>query len=589
MSEYKINMDRPDPTPEEIAAKKDFSKVLNRYSMMTKPIYTKSWFLSSAMLVVAAGILVMVNLFNSKKAPVADKEVDQSYVYQPAKSDLIPLASFVNPPLDGVDVGYETYEVDAGEKTKLDYHTGTQIKVPKNAFVDAEGNDIVGDVKVKYREFHDVADFFVSGIPMDYDSSGVKYHFESAGMMEILAYKDGEPVFLKPHKEIKVEMASNYDGKHYNLYKLDPANQRWDYRGKDEVTPVEGHDSRSLDEVAALDLEDNPEEDYFTDDNRSAEIVPEKELTVKQLERDWKKVKVKFDALTKAKPVEPKGVNKTRYNFDIAVDPEEFPEITTYEGTRFEIGDENKNFTAEMYKIAWEDVLLEEKVPGINYNLTLTKGQTKYTWVVYPVYEGKDLEKAQKVFKEKFGSYKKKLDTRKHEEKLAKEAYEADLAKWKQKRQEQLAKWEAQRKQFEEAQRRKKERFLTQQQVTRAFKITSFGTWNCDSPVPQPKGKSVAATFTDQNGNPLLFTSVYLVQKDRNAMFTYSAGMLHKFKFNPDEQNVIWGVTSDNRLAIFKADRFSEIPDKGRSFTFKMEIIPDNLVSVDAVREAINI
>jgi len=382
-------------------------------------------------------------------------------------------------------------------------------------------------------------------------------------------------------------MVSNYDGKQYNLYKLDTANQRWDYRGKDEVTPVEGHDTRPSDPVAITAMEDNPEEDYYYDDNRPTEIVPDKELSVKQLERDWKKVKVKVDKLTQTKPVEPKGINKTRYNFDIAVDPKEFPEISTYEGTRFEIGDENKNFTAAMYNIAWEDVLLEEKEPGINYNLTLTKGETKYTWVVYPVYEGDDLVKAQKIFKEKFGAYKEKLDIRKSEEKIAKEAYEAEVAKYEQKRQEQLAKWEEQRRQYDEAQRLRSERFLTQQQVTRAFNITSFGTWNCDSPIPRPRGKSVAATFTDQNGNPLLFSAVYLVQVNRNAMFACPEGMFNKIKFNPSERNVIWGVTHDNHLAIFPADRFSEI--KGKSFTFKMEVIPDNFSSVDAVRKAINI
>ena len=58
-------------------------------------------------------------------------------------------------------------------------------------------------------------------------------------------------------------------------------------------------------------------------------------------------------------------------------------------------------------------------------------------------------------------------------------------------------------------------------------------------PIPQPRGRSVVASFEDQNGNPLLFGAVYLVQLDRNAMFTYGSGMFNKLKFNPREGNVI--------------------------------------------------
>lgn len=51
-------------------------------------------------------------------------------------------------------------------------------------------------VKITYREFADPIDFFVSGIPMEYDSAGRKYNFESSGMCEINAYKDDIAVLL---------------------------------------------------------------------------------------------------------------------------------------------------------------------------------------------------------------------------------------------------------------------------------------------------------------------------------------------------------------------------------------------------------
>ena len=585
MSEYKINMDRSDPTPEEIARNKDFSKVLNQYSTLTQPVYTKTWFLSTATLVVAAGLLIVANLFMDKKDQ--EKDVEQSYVYQPSQVDLITQEPFVNPPLDGTDIPYETYIVDAAEKSKLKYHTGTKIKVPKNAFIDEKGNDIDGEVELRYREFHDVADFFVSGIPMDYDSAGVKYHFESAGMMEMLAYKNGKPIFLKPEKEIKIEMVSNYEGSHYNLYELDTANREWSYRGKDQVTPVVSHEARP--EEIEPGISSALDDEYYYDEGRPTAIVPEQELPVKKLARKVKIATEEVKKVKKTKPVEPKQVSKTRYNFDIAVNPDEFPEISVYEGTLFEIGDENRNFSSKMYDIKWEDIILKEKDPGINYNLTLVKGQTKYTWVVYPVFEGKDLAKAKEIFKEKFDKYTEKLDIRRAEEKKAKEDYAAKLAEYERKRAEQLAKWEEQRRQYTEAQKTRIERLETYRKTVRAFNITRFGTWNCDSPIPRPRGKSVMASFTDAEGNPLVFDIVYLVQKDRNALFTYYAQAFNNLKFNPNQENVLWAITSDNRVAIFQADRFKDMIIRNGKYTFEMNVLKDEPGSVAEVREAISI
>ena len=585
MSEYKINMDRSDPTPEEIARNKDFGKVLNRYSTLTQPVYTKTWFLSTATLVVAAGLLIMANLFMDKKDKV--KDVEQSYVYQPSQVDLIAQEPFVNPPLAGTDIPYETYIVDAEEKSKLKYHTGTKIKVPKNAFIDEKGNDIDGEVELKYREFHDVADFFVSGIPMDYDSAGVKYHFESAGMMEMLAYKNGKPVFLKPEKEIKIEMVSNYEGSHYNLYELDTANREWSYRGKDQVTPVVSYESRT--EKIEPGISSALDDDYYYDEGRPTAIVPEQELPVKKLARKIKIATEEVKKVKKTKPVEPKQVSKTRYNFDIAVNPDEFPEISVYEGTLFEIGDENTNFSSKMYDIEWEDIILKEKVPGVNYNLTLVKGQTKYTWVVYPVFEGKDLAKAKEIFKEKFDKYTEKLDIRLAEEEKAKEDYAAKLAEYERKRVEQLEKWEERRKQLAEASKKREKRMSTYQKTIRAFNINQFGIWNSDCPRSGPSGRTVVASFIDEDGNPLVFNKVYLIERDRNVMFTYYGNAFKRFRYNPEKENVLWAITSSGHLAIFQTDRFKAIPNQNGKYTFEMNVLKDQMGSIAEVREAISI
>ncbi|MBL4657801.1 MAG: hypothetical protein JKX73_07350 [Flavobacteriales bacterium] len=581
MREYKINMDRTDPTPEEIAKNKDFSKVLDKYAAISTPIYAKPWFLSTATLVLAASLLIIINLINiGEKPPV--KDLEQNYVYQSADLEQITETPYVNPPLENVDVAYQNYEVDAGSKSKLDYKTGTKIKVPKNAFVDANGEAIQGKVDIKYREFHDVPDFFVSGIPMDYDSAGVKYHFESAGMIEMLAFQNGEPVFMNPDKKVKIEMASNYEGTHYNLYELDTDNRKWEHRGKDVVTPVEGSDPPPAAQVAEQSWEDA---DEIVVEEIEESPYATQTRTVQKLTRKVDIAKKAVEKVKKTKPVEPVVVSKQRYHFDITiVEAGEFPEIEEYEGTLFEIGDENTGFSSKMYDIQWDDVLLEEKDPSVSYNLTLSKGKTKYTWVVYPVFEEKDMEKAKQVFQEKFSKYKEKLSSRIIAEEKAEEELNAKLAEYKKMRDTQSAEWKAQLKNYEQAYLLQTARSNTARAATRAFSITRFGTWNCDSPIRRPIGKSVAATFTDEDGNILSFNNVYLVQRDQNAMFTYNRGMFNKIKFNPNEENVIWGVTADNRLAIFHSDRFTEIPNRGGKFTFKMKVLKNEMGSVAEVR-----
>jgi hypothetical protein len=103
---------------------------------------------------------------------------------------------FIKPPIKGADVPFKEWTVDAAKGDTVYYPTGSIILFPPNSFVDKNGNVITGNVEVKYREFTKPIDFFLSGIPMNYDSAGVQYTFESAGMCEILAYKDGAPVFV---------------------------------------------------------------------------------------------------------------------------------------------------------------------------------------------------------------------------------------------------------------------------------------------------------------------------------------------------------------------------------------------------------
>ena len=206
----KTNLNRPEISSAEIAKRKNFDSVLKQTtSVGAKPLMKKPWFLSSVVAVTIAIVTTVVFMNQDKTAdqPIVEKQE------QITESDSLALLAFykeeeakpcIAPPIKGLNVHYTTYKVIAEKGATLDYKTGSKIIIPKNAFTDSNGNLLKGEVELRYREFHDAVDFFVSGIPMTYDSAGVKYQFESAGMVEVLAYQNGKQVNMAPKKSALV-------------------------------------------------------------------------------------------------------------------------------------------------------------------------------------------------------------------------------------------------------------------------------------------------------------------------------------------------------------------------------------------------
>ena len=95
---------------------------------------------------------------------------------------------FIHNPLKGVDVPFDVFEFNAETGDTIYYKSGSFLLFPSNSLVDAKGKPVKGKIKITYREFLNPIDFFISGIPMDYDSGSTKYTFESSAMCEIHAF-----------------------------------------------------------------------------------------------------------------------------------------------------------------------------------------------------------------------------------------------------------------------------------------------------------------------------------------------------------------------------------------------------------------
>lgn len=561
----KTNINRPEIRADEINQRKNFDSVLNQHlKIHAKPFFKKPWFLSS-MAVTTVALIISVVLINSNEKT---KNQQSTTTTKQTAVDSITLARFyaqeeakpcIHPPLKGINISYTTYKVDAQKGAVLTHETGSTLTIPKNAFMGINGKLLKGEIEIRYREFHDAVDFLVSGIPMTYDSAGTRYHFESAGMMEILAYQNGEKVSMIPDKAINVELASTDNSPKHNLYKLDTLKNNWSCIGKDKVVKKSGTPQLQTKE----------------------EIGPKMEMTSLEIKKEEvKKEKEEQIAALPNIPVQPKKpeqAKKERYNFNIEVDAKEFPELAIYKGAMFEVGDENKTFSKSLYDVTWEDAKLKNgSVKGDNYVLTLKKGTKQYEFVVYPVFEGKNYETAMKNFEEKFKQYTSTLEKRTTEEKRIEAEYNKKLLALKNQQEELEKRWKE-----EEAKRFKE--MDTQQQVSRTFAVNSFGVFNCDNPRAYPKGVITSAQLNNDKNVKLLCYDVYLVDKKINGMFTYSRNPITTFSYDPEASNILWTV-ENGVLYYLKPEDFKTIAGNNGLQTIKMKRAPTSFKTPEEIK-----
>jgi len=130
----------------------------------------------------------------------------------------------INPPIKNADLPFTEIVFNVDSAITIEKENGTLIRIPANAFKTLQGKDVTGNVSFKYRTFENAIDIFRSGIPMSTNQDRNAF-LQSAGMIELNAYQDGNPLTLKSEKYIDVELASFKKTDGYELYYLnDSAN-----------------------------------------------------------------------------------------------------------------------------------------------------------------------------------------------------------------------------------------------------------------------------------------------------------------------------------------------------------------------------
>ncbi len=582
----KINIDRKRISSEDIVSRRNFDQLLSQFPGFVKPpFYKTGWFITTvASVAVLATVTTTVLMNNGEETEkqVAMEETSSPPVEVEELTDDVFMydedTPCVQPPNKKIDVAKTEYKVDASSGGEFDHPTGSHISIPANAFVSEEGEPIKGEVELQYREFHDPVDFLVSGIPMEYDSAGTTYTFESAGMIEIYGFQNGKPLTIAPEKSINISLQPKDGSTSFNLYELDTTNKQWNYKGKPEIVRGEADESTG---IVAEHSQEDPElvkqEEIIT--QKVMERKQQMNLAKSQLDKKTNEI-VEFK---KKAPEQPKTSKNKDRQFELDVDPKEFPELSSYENVTFEVDAHDKNFSSAVYEVEWENVALTEKDKGKDYYLTLYKGSAKKIFLVHPVFSGNDYKKAMALFEQKFKVYEKDLKKKEAEEAELKALYEEKVMAWEKEVREQ----ERIKKARQEAAKIDQMNNNAGSVMARAFNVTNFGTWNCDKATTKPQGEKVKAMFADKTGATLPLRKVFLIEKDKNAIFSYNKSDFENFKYDPEEENTLVAFTPDQQLAIYRPMDFNMKNPKGK-FTFEMDLVDVNIMNLDEVKNIIN-
>ena len=532
-----------------------------------------------------------------------------------SKDSLKISTSFIKPPITGVNVPVEEFSFSAEQGDTLFPNSGSIILFPPNSLVDQNGNLVKGKVDVTYREFIDPVDFFVSGIPMNYEMNNTNYTFESSGMIEIKVTQLNVPVFVNPSNRPEVNLLTNNSDPEHNLYFLDTVQKKWIEKGKDLITNLKRSNNNS---------------------RKKTNLEPTAQNNT-----------------TAVKPIKASGGPV----FEIEVSPGDFPELDIYRNVKFEIDKSEKKYNPKDAEIEWNDVRATKSSKEGLYLITFSTPNKKVTYLARPVFEGKDYDQAIKVFDENNKRGQQLAAKKLKKEKLAPEKSEAlDLAiKNREKENEKIRQLnllidarnkviaeknkitiDARNKVIAEKNKAEKNKItidssnkviaknkiiannrrnkisqlailikendpkvaslltanysedeiaeakqvLMDQQIFRSFQLLSFGIFNCDRPL-LPGDMSLTVITTNQDGLPLKLNYLSVISLGFNELARFSG---QEIRINSKSDNAILSAIDGKCVFIgFEEFKKYDIRPNG-SLTLKMSVHDGNIKSPDDIR-----
>lgn len=491
----KIETNRPPISDAEInTTKKGFDEVLSnfkttKFSPFNGGTSIIGWFGGiCAAALVGTGIWYLT----SQNSPSKKNSIASNTKIENMEDSNLVKNQKINPPFPDKLI-FEEYKIDPNKNNQLVTNNGTLISIPAHSFVDSSGNSVTQNVTIKFKDYHNPVDIFLSGIPMEYDSAGINYTFESAGMFQIFAEKDGEKLYLDNGKSIDLEFSSKSEIIS-NIYYYDTISNNWNYTKSENQTDI----SMMKDKAEKIDEEI---QDYTYDFNTS--IAEEKAAEQNEIHR-----KARVIPTQKRKNVD----NNKLFVLKLKDDKGKYRTIEILP---------NQGFRNEYYTVNWTSSKLIEN-PGNLFTIILKKGEKELSFI------GKESssENGEKIDNIINTKEKEKLEKIKSQKILADKIEKLRIIQGN-------------------IQTLLNNGFSNQRSMT----INDLGTWNCDRPVPMPAmAEKGYIQFINDSNQTLYFSKLNIAQVQNNILWSYP--YYKDWYFSKKYENIAWFITKNQKIAI---------------------------------------
>lgn len=523
----------------------------------------------------------------------------------------------IQPPIPMAIIPVKKYTVDANQASIVTTETGTNIDIPKDAFLDKNGQVVTGKVEIEYREFNNPLDIYLSGIPMQVKAdNGQIEQLESAGMVEFRANKNGEELQANPEALVNIELTTNQKDTNYDLYYFEEnkgvGEWKKDKTLKDEVVSVEDATPQKIPSSVNL-------SNYYP--AKPLKVLLKKHLiharyypNDSDLQRKSKSKRKRMLAekrtglnfVLSSKHQKSSGTNRNRYSY---VDTKVFSDLMSHKPTPWKYEGEDKDSIQQI--ISWikiqnnlkeddEEMRVEwetewEAKTGWTYTEALRRQiidfQVKPNFkkdcydlqfislvdtIVIPVFpvlpSSTDLLKAQKqnvkFFKAYMKSYQKRLEDWKKQDDLyakALKAHEQQMAEY----QEQMAEY------IKNGGERRVDPSLVDKALSvtkarRKLPIRRFGKNNIDRYYKYPTERLLAEAI-DEEGKQAKLISVVVLDERINAPISFTGG---SFEYVKNGRHGLILINDYHEIAIVSKSAFRKASKKNGILKVKVEWMP---------------
>jgi|GEM_PF-5908103 len=226
---YKIRLDEPVPSDEQIDQYKNFDRLLADHRNITEPLYRRPPLYRNPRAFIGL-MLIMVIAFLVFRA--VEEEEPSSNVIVEIDTDIARQKAFLNPVMPTFDPIASAFAVEPGEEEVFELPSGTLMRVPATAYASQ-----TSPVELQVIEITDPLQAALAGIPLVGEASG---NLLPSQIIQVKALSQGEVIEPDPGAYLSFEKSGPRDPSSDQeiLFLLDIDDQEWK-PAQDEISHEE--------------------------------------------------------------------------------------------------------------------------------------------------------------------------------------------------------------------------------------------------------------------------------------------------------------------------------------------------------------